>query len=380
MNSIYFNEEHNMLRDQLRRFVDNEIKPHGDDWEREGKVSREMLKKMGKLGYFGLRFPEKYGGSNMDVFAWIILAEELSRSTYGGVSVTGKVHAAMSSPHLIYAGSEEQIDKYLPAIMAGEKICAIAVTEPSAGSDVGGIRTRAVRDGDEWVLNGSKMFITNGYYGDIYFVAAKTDPDAKGSRGVSMFIVERDTPGFKIGRKLEKFGIHCSDTAELFFEDCRVPAENMLGEENKGFYAVMANFQNERMSIGAMATSEAQTALELTIEHLRNREAFGASLMDKQGIRQRLAMSHAKLVAAQQLLYHAAWLDSQGHDCVQEVSMVKAHCAEVTQEVMYNCQQFHGGMGYVRDLPIERMVRDARLHAIGGGATEVMLEEVAKRW
>ena len=380
MESVYFKEEHNLLRDQVRRFVEQEIKPHGDAWERDGMVPRQVLRRMGELGFFGLRFPEKYGGSGMDVFAMIVLAEELGRSTYGGVSVTVMVHSAMSSPHLVYAGSEEQIAKYLPAILSGEKICAIAVTEPDAGSDVGGIRTRAVRDGDDWVLNGSKMFISNGYHGDLYFVAAKTDPSAKGSRGVSMFIVERDTPGFTIGRKLEKFGIHCSDTAELFFEDCRVPAENMLGEENRGFYAVMQNFQNERLSIGAMATSESATALEMTIAYVRNRKAFGGALMDKQGIRQRLAMSQCKLLAAQQLLYHAAWLDSQGKECVAEISMVKAHCAEVAQEVMYNCQQFHGGMGYIREGTIERMVRDARLHAIGGGATEVMLEEVAKRW
>ncbi len=380
MDSIYFTEEHNLLRDQVRRFVEAEIRPHGDAWERDGMVPRQVLRQMGKLGYFGLRFPEKYGGSGMDVFAMIVLAEELGRSTYGGVSVTVMVHSAMSSPHLVHAGTEAQIAKYLPRIISGETVCAIAVTEPDAGSDVGGIRTRAVRDGDDWVLNGSKMFISNGYYGDLYFVAAKTDPDAKGSRGISMFIVERDTPGFTIGRKLEKFGIHCSDTAELFFADCRVSAENMLGEENRGFYAVMQNFQNERLSIGAMATSEATKALEMTIAYVRDRKAFGGALMDKQGIRQRLAMSQCKLLAARQLLYHAAWLDSQGKECVAEVSMVKAHCAEVTQEVMYNCQQFHGGMGYIREGVIERMVRDARLHAIGGGATEVMLEEVAKRW
>ena len=380
MHSVYFGEEHNLLRDQVRRFVEREVKPHGAAWESDGMVPREVLRKMGELGFFGLRFPEKYGGSEMDVFATIILAEELSRSTYGGVSVTVMVHAAMSSPHLVYAGTEEQIRKYLPDILSGKSICAIAVTEADAGSDVAGIRTRAVRDGDDWVLNGGKMFITNGYHGDLYFVAAKTDPEAKGSRGISMFIVERDTPGFRIGRKLEKFGILCSDTAELIFDDCRVPGENLLGEENRGFYEVMRNFQNERLSIGAMATSESATALEMTIEHIRNRKAFGVALIDKQGIRQRLAMSQCKLLAAQQLLYHAAWLDSQGKECVAEISMVKAHCAEVAQEVMYNCQQFHGGMGYIRETAIERMVRDARLHAIGGGATEVMLEEVAKRW
>jgi acyl-CoA dehydrogenase len=380
VNSIYFNEQHHALRDQVRRFVEKEIKPHGDDWERTGKVPREVLRQMGGLGFFGIRYPEQYGGSAMDVFGMIVLAEELGRSTFGGVSVTVMVHTAMASPHLIHAGSEAQIARYLPRIISGELICAIAVSEPDAGSDVAGIRTRAVRDGDEWVLNGTKMFITNGYYGDLFFVAAKTDAKARGAHGISMFIVEKGTPGFSAGRKLEKTGDLCSDTAELIFQDCRIPAENLLGVENKGFYAAMKNFQNERLAIGAMATGEADTALKLTIDYTRNRKAFGAALIEKQVVRQRLAMAQAKLEAGRQLLYHAAWLDAQGYDCVAEISMVKAYCAETVNEVMYTCQQFHGGMGYIRETAIERMVRDARLHAIGGGATEIMLEEIAKRW
>jgi acyl-CoA dehydrogenase len=380
VNSIYFQEEHHMLRDQVRRFVDEEIRPHGEAWEEAGMIPREMYRQMGELGFFGICFPEKYGGSGMNQFGMIALGEELGRSSFSGVSSSVLVHMSMSSPHLVRAGTEEQIARYLPRILSGETVCCIAVSEPDAGSDVAGIRTRAVRHGDDWLLNGSKMFITNGYHGDLYFVAAKTDPEAKGSRGISMFIVEKGTPGFRPGRKLEKFGNLCADTAELIFEDVRLPAENLLGEENRGFYAVMQNFQTERLTIGTMATSEAQTALDLTIEHVRNRKAFGGALMDKQAIRQRLAMAHSKIEAGRQLLYHAAWLDNQGIDCVQEVSMVKAFCAEMVNEVMYDCQQFHGGMGYIRETAVERMVRDARLHAIGGGATEVMLEEIAKRW
>jgi acyl-CoA dehydrogenase len=380
MNSIYFKEEHHALRHQVRRFVDKEIKPHGEAWEADGAVPREVLRHMGELGFFGIRYPAEFGGSEMDVFGMIVLAEELGRSTFGGVSVTVMVHTAMASPHLVHAGSRAQIEKYLPRIITGELITAIAVSEPDAGSDVAGIRTRARRDGDDWVLDGTKMFITNGYLGDLYFVAAKTDAKAKGSRGISMFIVEKGTPGFTVGRKLEKTGDLCSDTAELIFDGCRVPADNLLGEENKGFYAAMKNFQSERLAIGAMATGESDTALKLTIDYVRNRKAFGASLMDLQVIRQRLAMSQAKLEAGRQLLYHAAWLDSQGYDCIADISMVKAYCAETVNEVMYTCQQFHGGMGYIRETAIERMVRDARLHAIGGGATEIMLEEIAKRW
>ncbi|MBT22641.1 acyl-CoA dehydrogenase [Candidatus Poribacteria bacterium] len=380
MNSIYFNEEHRILRDQARRFVANEIVPYGEEWERAGRVPRSTLRRMGELGFFGLRFPERLGGSGLDVFAMIVLAEEFGRSTFGGVTVTVMVHSAMSSPHLVNIGTEEQIRKYLPGILSGETICGIAVSEPDAGSDVAGIRTHAERDSDGWRLNGSKMYISNGCYGDLFFVAAKTDINAPGAHGISLFLVEKDYPGFRVGRKLEKFGDYCSDTAELVFENCRVPAENLLGEENRGFYAVMQNFQNERLALGAMATSEATKALELTLDHVHERRAYGAPLAEKQVIRQRLAMLQCKVAAARQLLYYAAWLDAQGYDCVADISMVKALCPEVANEVMYTCQQFHGGMGYLRETVIERMVRDARLHAIGGGATEVMLDEIAKRW
>jgi acyl-CoA dehydrogenase len=241
------------------------------------------------------------------------------------------------------------------------------------------MRTSAVKDGDGWVLNGSKMFITNGALADVYFVAAKTDP-AAGSKGISMFIVERGTRGFSVGRRLDKMGWRSSDTAELVFDGCRIPAENLLGEENRGFYAIMKNFQNERIAIAAMATGEAAKAIEITLEYVKTRKAFGAPLWDKQAIRQRLAMLAAKVEAGRRLVWHAASLDAAGGDCVKEVSMVKAYCGELVNEVMYDCLQFHGGMGYMRETAIERLWRDARILAIGGGATEVMLDEVAKRY
>ena len=378
--SANFTEEHEHLRATLRRFVDEEIRPHGESWEREGKVPREFLRKMGELGFFGLCVPEAQGGAGMDVLALVVLAEELGKSTFGGVTVTVMVHAAMASPHLLHAGSPAQRARYLPGILSGERICCITVTEPGGGSDVAAIRTRAVRDGDEWVLNGSKIFISNGVYGDLHFVAAVTDSSVKASRGISMFLVERGIPGFRVGRKLEKTGDLCSDTAELFFEDCRVPEGALLGEENRGFYALMHNFQRERIVLGAMATGEAAHALDLTIRYLGEREAFGEPLIQRQAIRHRLAALQAELEAGRQLMYHAAWLYSLGRECVSEVSMVKALCPEVANKVMYACQQLHGGMGYMRNSAIERMVRDARLHAIGGGATELMLDQIAKRW
>ncbi|HEY8707881.1 MAG TPA: acyl-CoA dehydrogenase family protein [Burkholderiaceae bacterium] len=376
---IYFTEQHRQFRDNLRRFIDQEIVPRAAPWEEAGMVPREVMRQMGELGYLGIRYPETYGGSGLDTVYSAILAEELGRSTYGGYAVTVTVHTDMASPHLANFGTPEQLQRYLPPLIRGEKVCAVAVTEPDAGSDVAGIRTRAVRDGDHWVIDGSKMFITNGVHGDLYFVGAKTDLAAKGSRGISIFIVEKGTPGFRVGRALKKSGWLCSDTAELVFENCRIPAANLLGGENKGFYQIMRNFQNERMVIGAQAMGEAARAIEMTVDYVRDRKAFGATLWDKQAIRQRLAMRAAQVEAGRALVYHAAWLDAQGKECVKEVSMVKALCGELVNKVLYDCQQFHGGFGYMREATIERMVRDARVEAIGGGATEVMLEEVAKR-
>lgn len=375
----YFTEEHNILRTQVRRFVETEIMPNADAWEEDGSVPRTLLHKMGELGFLGLMHEEKYGGSGMDVRAATILAEELARSTYAGVTITALVHTNMASPHLANAGNSEQKQKYLPDIIAGKKITAVCVTEPAAGSDVAGIKSRAVKDGNDWIINGSKIFITNGVHGDIYFVAAKTDPTAKGSRGISMFIVEKGTPGFSVGRSLKKHGWRSSDTAELFFDNVRVPAANLLGEENKGFYAVMKNFQHERIMLAAMGVGEAQKALEITLENVKQRQAFGAPLFNKDVVRDKLARMQTKISIAQNYLYYVAWLDAQGVDCIKEVSMLKANACEIANEVMYDCVQLHGGMGFMSESVIERMSRDARVLTIGGGTTEVMYGEVAKR-
>jgi len=368
-----------MLRAQVRRFVDEVVRPNGESWERAGCIPRDVLRRMGDLGFLGIRHSVEYGGSGGDALSSAVFAEELARSTFGGFSATVLVHTDMASPHLAGSGSTEQKRRYLPGIVSGEILTAVAVTEPDAGSDVAAMRTAARRDGDHWVLNGAKMFITNGVSADVVFVAARTDSKAKGSRGISMFIVERGAPGFSVGRKLEKQGWRSSDTAELVFEDCRIPAAQLLGEENQGFYTIMRNFQNERLVIAAMAVGEATEALRLTRQHVKGRKAFGGTLWDKQGIRQRLSMLEAKVEAARQLLYHAAWRMSRDLDSVREVSMLKAFAAELANEAMYTCQQFHGGFGYIQESAIERMVRDARVLSIGGGATEVMLEEVAKR-
>ena len=377
--ALHLEDEHEMLRDQLRRFVEEEVKPHGAAWEEAGMVPRAVLRRMGALGFLGIRYPEVYGGSAMDSRATVVLAEELGRSTFSGLAITALVHTDMASVHLFNGGTEAQKARHMPRVISGEAICAVAVTEPGAGSDVKAIRTTARRVGnDRFVLNGTKMFITNGVHADLYCVAAKTGGERPG-RDITIFLVEKGTPGLRVATQLDKHGWRSSDTAELSFEDCEIPAESILGEEGRGFYAIMRNFQNERLVIGAMAMGEAQAALELTIDYLKQRQAFDAPLWSKQAPRQRLSMLSARVAAARQLVYGTALRESRGEDVVREVSMIKALCGELVNEVMYDCLQFHGGAGYMRGMAIERMARDARVQSIGGGATEVMLEEVAKR-
>ncbi|MGE0332679.1 MAG: acyl-CoA dehydrogenase family protein [Ramlibacter sp.] len=379
--TIFDTPEYDTLRDQVAKFIAREVEPHADKWEEQGFVPREVLRRMGQAGLFGLMYESAYGGAEADALTNLVFAEALSQSTYAGFIITVLVHTDMASPHLHHAGTPAQKEKYLNKVIAGELITAVGITEPGAGSDVAGIRTNAKRDGDGpdagWVLNGTKMFITNGVHADLYFVAAKTGP---GKREVSMFIVEKGTPGFSVGRALKKTGWLSSDTAELVFDNVRVPTANLLGEEGKGFYSVMKNFQTERIALAAMAVGHCQRALQLTLDYVRQRQAFGGPLWDQQTIRQRLSMLDAKTRAARAFMYQCAWRVTQGHDIVQDVSMLKALTGELVNEVVQTCQQFHGGMGYIRETAIERLWRDARVLGIGGGATEVMLEEVAKRY
>ena len=385
MQMIYDNPDHELLRDQIAKFIAREVEPVAQAWEEQGCVPRDVLRRMGQAGLFGLMYEGAYGGAEADALTNLVFAEALSQSTFAGFIITVLVHTDMASPHLHHAGTPAQKEKYLRRVVAGELITAVGITEPGAGSDVADIRTTAKRDGDpgsgsgagSWVLNGTKMFITNGVHADLYFIAAKT---GSGKRDMSMFIVEKGTPGFSVGRALKKTGWLSSDTAELILDNVRIPAGNLLGEEGKGFYSVMKNFQTERIALAAMAVGHCQQALKLTLDYVRQRQAFGGPLWDQQTIRQRLSMLDAKTRAARQFMYHCAWRVTQGHDIVQDVSMLKALTGELVNEVVQACQQFHGGMGYIRETAIERLWRDARVLAIGGGATEVMLEEVAKRY
>ncbi len=379
--NIYMTDELQAIYDQTVEFVTNEVLPHGDQWEDDGKVPREVLRKMGELGMFSLRVPEENGGLGMGMLASAVLSEALGASTYAGFDVTVLVHTDMAGPHLVHSGSPEQHERWLPTMMSGETILSIGVTEPDAGSDVAGIRTRGVKDGDGWRINGTKTFITNAVYGDLTIVAAKTDTDNK--YGITMFLVPAGTEGFSVSKKLDKHGWRCSDTAELVLDDVWIADDQVLGTVHRGFYETMRNFQNERMVLVGMGVGAAQAAIDQTLAYTQERKAFDGHLYDLGAIRQRMAMNQAKLDAVRASMYHAAWLGDDvmgaGLDNVKEMSGVKAFGAEAINRIMYDCVQFHGGMGYMRETPVERMSRDARILPIGGGATEVMLEEVAKR-
>lgn len=379
MTTIYESDDLAAIRAEIRRFVEEQVLSRGEAWEAAGEVPRQVLLDMGAIGFFGLRVPEEYGGVGMGHLASVVMAEEFGRSTFGGFSITSLVHTDLAMPYVVNFGSDEQKRAWLPSMITGETLTAIGVTEPDAGSDVAAIRTTARRDGDGHRLNGTKLYITNGGIADMVFIAARTDLEVKASRGISIFAVEKGTPGFEASRALSKMGWKSSNTAELVLDDCWVPDSHIVGELDRGFYSIMHNFQNERLVIMAMAMGEATKAIELTVEWVRNRKAFGSSLWSKQAIRQRLAMHAAEVEAARLLVYDAAWRADRGEDVVKQVSMCKALAGELVNAVLYDCVQFHGGMGYLTESPIERMYRDARIHSIGGGATEVMLDEIAKR-
>jgi acyl-CoA dehydrogenase len=377
MRNAYMTDELEAIYEQTVDFVAKEVTPHGDAWEEAGKVPREVLQQMGGLGMFGLRVPEEHGGLGLGMLASATFSEALGASTFAGFDVTVLVHTDMAGPHLINSGNDEQLAEWVPKMLAGEAIFSIGVSEPDAGSDVAGIRTTAVKDGDGWRINGRKMYITNAVYGDLTIVAARTDLENK--YGITMFLVPAGTEGFSVANKLDKHGWRCSDTAELILDDVWVSDEQVLGTVHRGFYETMKNFQNERMVLVGMGVGAAQAAIDMTNAYTQERKAFGGHLFDLGAIRQRMAMNQAKVDAVRASMYHAAWMHDAGQDNVKAMSGVKAWGCEVVNQVMYDCVQFHGGMGYMRESAIERMYRDARILPIGGGATEVMLEEVAKR-
>jgi acyl-CoA dehydrogenase len=376
-----FSDEHELLRKTIRVFVEKEVVPQVGAWEDAGQIPRIFWRRLGELGLLGLEFPTEYGGAGGDIFSSVVLGEEMARCRSGGVAFSVLVHTDMSSPWLTHYGTEAQKRKYLPGIISGETVCALGITEPGTGSDMAAVSTRAVRTGDRYLLTGSKTFITNGVHGDLYFVAARTAEASPARRhdGLSMFLVERRLPGFDVGGQLDKMGMRASDTAELSFRECPVPAENLLGVEGRGFQQLAAGLLRERIMAAVLALSGAAHALEDTMAYLRERHAFGGPLADKQALRHRIADMATDLAAARQLLYHAVTLYATGADCVTAVSMAKLYCTEVANRVAYQAVQMHGGYGYMREFPVERFFRDVRLWTIASGTSEMMREIIAKR-
>ncbi|MGN6243978.1 MAG: acyl-CoA dehydrogenase family protein [Motilibacteraceae bacterium] len=372
-----FTQEHEALRELVRSVVQDEIDPHADAWEREGIFpAHDLFPKLGALGLLGLEYDPAYGGQGVDHTFTLVLGEELGRADCAGVPMAIAVQAAMATPALHRFGSEDLKQRYLAPAIRGEMVCSIAVSEPGAGSDVAGIRTRAVRDGDEWVINGRKMWITNGTQADWLCLLARTG-DEGGYQGMSLIVVPTDTPGFSVSRRLDKLGNRSSDTAELLFEDVRVPMENTIGEPGRGFQQQMAQFQDERLIGCYMAVSGAERALRRTVDYLQQREVFGKPLMANQYLQYRLAELFAEVDVCKSYNRSAAEAYVAGEDVTKYATVAKLKAGRLSREVADACVQFHGGMGYVEENWPARYFRDSRLISIGGGADEVMLRVIA---
>lgn len=371
-------EEHEAFRRTVRAVVEKELLPHAPEWEAREEFPRELFQRFGELGFLGLKYPVEYGGTAAGELYEAVLLEELGRCGSGGVSAGLGAQFTISTGPLNLFGTDAQKRRFLAPAIRGEKIGALGITEPDAGSDVAGLRTTAVRDGDSYVVNGSKTYITNGVRADFVVLAVKTNPQA-GHKGLSMLMVEKGTPGFSVGRKLQKLGWRASDTAELFFEDCRVPAENLLGVEGQGFPQIMGNFQWERLSLALGALGAMEDMLEKALEHVKQRRAFGQTLSGFQVVRHKLADLHTAFECARQLTYHALRLHVGGQYAVAQTSMAKKVATETACQVADACLQLHGGAGYMMEYDIQRHWRDARLGPIGGGTSEVMNEIIAKQ-
>jgi alkylation response protein AidB-like acyl-CoA dehydrogenase len=373
-----FTDEHEQLRESITSFALKELAPHAAEWE-ETTFPDSVFRRMGELGFLGLDKPEEYGGQGGDYFSAMVLAESIANANCGGLAMGVAVQTDMAMPPILKFGTEEQKRAWAEPAIKGEKILCLGITEPDAGSDVSGIKTRAVRDGDEFVINGSKTYITNGHRADVIVLVTKTDPDA-GYDGFTLFLVPMDTPGVIREKKLEKMGMHASDTALLAFQDVRVPASAMLGQEGKGFYHIMWELQGERMIGAAGCVAGAQKCFEHTLAYAKEREAFGKAIGHFQVIRHKFAEMATKLESARQLVYMTAWRFANGEYPVREISMAKLHASRVACEVADECIQIHGGAGYMREYNVERVWRDMRLNRIGAGTDEIMLEVIGRSY
>ncbi|MDX1753883.1 MAG: acyl-CoA dehydrogenase family protein [Salinimicrobium sediminis] len=376
MNSRYFTEEHELFRKSFREFLQKEVVPHIEKWEKTGTIERFIWKKFGDMGYFGLNYPEQYGGLNLDIFYTVIFLEELQKINSGGFAAAMWAHAYLAMTHVAKEGDEAIKEKYLTGSISGDLIGCLCITEPAGGSDVAGMKTTAVKKGDKYVINGSKTFITNGVYSDYLVVAAKTNPELK-NKGMSIFIMDRDTPGIS-ATKLDKLGWRASDTAEIAFDNVEIPASNLMGEEGKGFPYIMQHFAFERLIMGINAHARAQFAIDYTLQYMSEREAFGKTINKFQALRHSIAEMASEVEMATEFNYSIADRMERGVYVVKEASMSKLLSTKIADEVIYKCLQFLGGYGYMEDYPLARLSRDSRLGPIGGGTSEILREIIAK--
>ncbi|MCD6728291.1 MAG: acyl-CoA dehydrogenase family protein [Solirubrobacteraceae bacterium] len=373
-----FGDEHDQLRESIRAFALKELAPHADEWERT-TFPDSVFRRMGELGFLGLDKPERYGGQGGDYYTSLVLAEELVHGDSGGLAMGVAVHTDMAMPPILAFGSEEQKQEWVVPAIAGQRILCLGITEPDAGSDVAGIKTRAVREGDGYVINGSKTYITNGHRADAIVLVTKTDPDA-GYDGFTLFLVPMDSPGVTREKRLEKLGMHASDTALLAFQDVRVPETAVLGEVGKGFYHIMWELQGERLIGAAGCVAGAQKCFDRTLRYALERKAFGREIGRFQVIRHKFAEMATKIETARQLVYTTAWRHQNGEYPVREISMAKLHAARIAVEVADECIQIHGGAGYMREYGVERVWRDMRLNRIGAGTDEIMLDVIGRSY
>ena len=373
-----FTEDHDRLRESIHAFVVKELAPHAEEWE-ETTFPDSVFPRMGELGFLGLSFPEEYGGQGGDYFANLVLGEEMTYAYIGVLAMGIAVHTDMATPPINIFGTEEQKQEYLAPCIAGTKISSLGITEPDAGSDVAGIKTRAVKDGSDYVINGSKTYITNGHRSDFIVLVTKTDVDA-GYDGFTLFLVDMDLPGVIREKKLQKLGMHSSDTALLAFQDVRVPETAVLGQVGKGFYHIMWELQGERLIGAAGSVAAAQHCMERTLQYALERQAFGRQIGKFQVIRHKFAEMATKIEAARQLVYMTAWRFNNGEYPVREISMAKLYSARIAVEVADECIQIHGGAGYMKEYGVERVWRDMRLNRIGAGTDEIMLDVIGRSY
>ncbi|MEN8858441.1 MAG: acyl-CoA dehydrogenase family protein [Flavobacteriaceae bacterium] len=376
MADMYFTEEHEVFRESFKEFLQKEVVPHIEKWEKTGDIERFIWTKFGEMGYFGLSYPEEYGGLDLDMFYMVIFLEELQKINSGGFAAAIWAHVYLAMTHLNKEGDERIKKKYLTPSIDGELIGCLCITEPFGGSDVAGMRSTAIKNGDHYILNGSKTFITNGVYSDYLIVAAKTDPDSKHA-GMSIFVMDRDTPGIS-ATKLDKLGWKASDTGEIAFDNVKVPAENLMGEEGKGFPYIMQHFAIERLIMGINAHARAEYAVDYAIQYMSERQAFGKSIDSFQALRHKVAEMASKVEMCKEFNYSIAKRLNEGGYVVKEASMSKLLSTKMADEVIYDALQLLGGYGYMEEYPMARLLRDSRLGPIGGGTSEILKEIIAK--